>query len=195
MVQYIVILGAILDLLGGIPYLRDTLSGRSKPNRVTFLMWGIAPCIDTAAAFSAGARWSVLPVLSAGLVPLAILVASFFNKKALWKLHWHDYVCGVISLAALILWKETHQPTIAIILAIVSDIFASLPTIKKSWTHPETETPLSYAIAAVAVSTSFFAIPMWKFSEYAFPAYLVLNGLMIFMIISYRRKNAASIIS
>lgn len=193
MLQYIVILGAVVNLLGSAAYIRDTLIGKTQPNRITFLMWGIAPCIGAAAAFSDGVRWSVLPVLTSGILPFLILLASFFNKKAVWELHWYDYVCGAFSLLALVLWKETQQPTIAIVFAIIGDGFAGLPTFKKSWTHPETETPLAYIATAFAAATSFFAMRTWRFEEYAFPAYLVLSGTILFLIISYR-KDCRSLI-
>jgi hypothetical protein len=38
MIQYLVLVGAAVGLLGLIPYIKDTLIGKTKPNRVTWLM-------------------------------------------------------------------------------------------------------------------------------------------------------------
>lgn len=35
----------ILNLAGGLSYLIDTLKGKVKPNKVSWLLWGIAPMI------------------------------------------------------------------------------------------------------------------------------------------------------
>ena len=78
------------------------------------------------------------------------------NKNATWDLHWFDYGCGGASFLALFLWTITRDPTIAIMLAIIGDGLAALPTIKKSWSNPETETSLNYLAASLAAGTSFF---------------------------------------
>ncbi|CAK9252637.1 unnamed protein product [Sphagnum jensenii] len=149
-------------------------------------MWSIAPSIGAAAAFSDGVTWAALPVLMSGVMPFIIFLASFYDQSAKWELRWYDYVCGFISLIALILWKITHQPALVVMFAIASDAFAMLPTLIKSWTHPETETPVAYLAATIASATSFFAIPVWKFTEYAFPTYLVVTALGLFLIITLK---------
>ena len=141
-------------------------------------MWSLAPFIATAASLSDGGRWEVLPVFMSGFCPFMIFVASFVNKDATWELHWFDYACGGASFLALFLWTITRDPTIAIVLAILADGLAALPTMKKSWSHPETETSLTYLAASLAASTSFLAISDWRFNEYAFPVYLVTLGLV-----------------
>jgi hypothetical protein len=50
-----------------------------------------------------------------------------------------DYVCGLFSVGAIILWALTKTPAIAIILSIIADALAAVPTLVKSWHHPETE--------------------------------------------------------
>jgi hypothetical protein len=62
MLQYIVLLGAVVFMFGIFFYIKATLRGETKPNKVTWLMWAIAPLIASAAAFSDGVRWAVLPV-------------------------------------------------------------------------------------------------------------------------------------
>jgi len=186
MLQYITIPGAVISFVGDFSYIKDTLKGQTKPNRVTFLMWSIAPCIGAAASISDGVTWAALPTLMAGILPFVILLVSFYNSQANWELHWHDYFCGGISLLALVLWKVTHQPVLVVAFAIISDAFAGIPTLIKSWTHPETETPFSYASSLIAAATSFLAIPVWKFTEYAFPTYLVASNLAIYMTIIIR---------
>lgn len=183
--QYLVFVGAIVSLVGIFSYARDTLRGNTKPNKVTWLMWSIAPLIATAAALSSGVKWSVLPVFMAGFGPLLIFIISFINKKSYWKLEKFDYVCGLCSLLALILWAITKQPIIAIVFAILSDCFAAVPTLIKSWHHPETESGVAYTTGLFCTLTSFAAIKTWNFTEIAFPIYLtILSSLLIFAIYS-----------
>jgi len=54
--KYLVFVGMIIPLIGTGVYIKDMLKGKAKPNKVTWLMWGIAPLIAAFAALTAGAR-------------------------------------------------------------------------------------------------------------------------------------------
>lgn len=187
MFHYLVFFGAFLQFLGGLAYIRGTLRGETKPNRVTWFLWTVAPFIGTAAALTDGVRWAILPVFMAGFVPMLVFISSFVNKKAYWKLGVFDYACGASSVLALALWVITQQPVVAVLFAIIADGLAALPTLAKSWGHPETESPWVYAATLLSSFTSFFAIQIWIFSEYAFPLYLIfINSAVLFTI--YRSR-------
>ncbi len=183
LLPYLVLIGAGVQFLGGLSYVKATARGETKPNRMSWLMWAIAPFIGTAAALSDGVTWAALPVFMVGFMPLFVLIASFKNKDAYWKLETFDYFCGACSVLALILWRVTHQPDIAIIFAILSDTFAAVPTLIKSWHHPDTESGEIYAAGLFGALTSFAAIHTWTFSSYAFPIYLVfINSSLTFAV-------------
>lgn len=179
--QYLVFIGAIATLLAGFSYIKNTLKGTTKPNRVTWLMWTVGPFIATAAAISDGVEWAVIPVFGAGFIPLLVLLASFVNKKSYWKLRPFDYACGGFSILALILWGITKEPNIAIALTIASDTFAATPTILKAMRKPQTETTVLYFIGILAALTSFTVAEEWNFSNLGFPTYLVIiNSILVF---------------
>jgi len=174
----IVIGGSLLNVFGTFFYVRDTLRGITKPNRMTWLMWSIAPLIGAAAAFTSGVTWAVLPVFMTGVLPFLVFLSSFVNKHSYWQLTAVDYFCGACSALALILWAITKDPIIAIFFAILGDFAAGFPTLIKAWRFPETENGFSFLMATLSVATSFFvATP--SLSAYAFPAYLFcINALL-----------------
>jgi hypothetical protein len=154
---------------------------------MTWLLWGVAPLIGAFASFASGVTWAALPVFISGFMPLLVFVSSFVNPLSYWKLEPFDYACGIFSLLALVLWAITQEPVVAIVFAILSDFSALVPTLIKAWRHPETESGLAFILGGVTPATSFFVISVYHFSEYAFPAYLVLASLsMVFAI--YRHK-------
>lgn len=185
--KYFVFIGMIISLTGASFYIRDMLRGKTKPNRITWMMWAIAPLIAAGAAISSGVTWAVIPVFMSGFSPLMIFIVSLLKKEAYWKISKFDIGCGVMSAFALILWLVTKQPTIAIIFSIASDFLAGVPTIIKSWKHPETETNISYIGGVLAASTSFFAISNWNFSSIAFPTYLILNSTIMLFSINHKK--------
>ena len=184
----IVLFGVFLNVLGSAFYIRDTLKGKTKPNRITWIMWAVAPLIGSAAAFSSGVTWATLPVLFSGLGPLTVVLASFVNRQSYWKLSAFDYLCGVFAILALVLWRVTGDPNIAIMFAIASDFAAAFPSLVKSWRHPETETALAYVLNGASNLTSFAATSEWTFASYAFPGYLVVVNA-VFMIFILRKRG------
>jgi hypothetical protein len=189
MLQYLVIFGAVFQLFGNFFYIKETLWGKTRPNRVSWFMWSIGSLIASAAAFSAGVGWAALPVLASGLGPLLVFIASFANRNSYWKLEKFDYLCGFFSILALALWAATEQPAVAIIFAIISDIFACVPTIVKAWKRPETESGITHIASLFNSLTSFAAVRAWNFVSVAFPVYLVIgNSALIFSV--YRKRTA-----
>jgi len=182
--KYIVFLGVVVQLYGVFIYGRETLAGRTKPNRVSWFLWSVAPLIATVAALSDGVRLAVLPVFMSGFAPLLIFILSFFNKQSYWKLGVFDYLCGACSVLALVLWAITNQPLVAILLAVLADGFAAVPTLYKAWCAPETESVEAYSTGIVNASTSFFAITTWTISSLAFPIYLLFINTLLTIIIS-----------
>lgn len=190
MFQYIVLIGAVVQLVGIFVYIRAIVRGQTKPNRVTWLMWSAGPLIGSVAAFSDGVRWAALPVFMSGFAPLLVLITSFINPKSYWKLEKFDYICGSCSILALVLWGITKEPLIAIIFSIASDGFAAVPTIIKSWKHPDSESVEAYTTGLFNSLTSFFALRTFGISELAFPIYLVLvNSSLIAAVYRGRLKK------
>ena len=187
MLGYLVFVGAFATLLATFVYVRSMFKGSVRPNRVSWLVWSIAPFIATAAAISNGVGWAALPVFMSGLAPFLVFAASFVSKKAHWTLASFDYVCGVLSGLALVFWYVTEDPNVAIAFAIASDGLASIPTLTKAWKHPETEVAWPFMVGVFNASTSFFASTIWVFSEYAFPAYLIVMNTLLFFS-AYKRK-------
>lgn len=183
MFQYIVFLGAITQLIGIVIYIKETVRGNIKPNKVSWLMWAVAPLIASAAAYSDGVRWAVLPVFMAGFTALLVFIASFINPKSYWKLELFDYICAFCSILALILWAITKQPLVAIIFSIISYIFSAVPTITKAWKYPKTESIWTYVAGLFNAITCFFALKIFSIAELAFPIYLVLESSLFITII------------
>ncbi len=186
--HFLVFLSALVSIAGSSAYIRDTILGKSKPNRVSWSMWALAPLIGTAAALSAHADpWATVRIFLAGFLPLLVFTTSFINPKSYWRLSIFDLLCGSCSVLALILWLGIDSPRLAILLAAVGDGFASLPTIIKAWKHPETETGVTYIASLVAVLLIIPSIPVWNIENSAFQVYLIIANIFLLLAV-YRKK-------
>jgi hypothetical protein len=183
MLEYFVFIAAFATLLGASIYIRSMFKGQTKPNRVTWFMWSIAPFIASSAAVSNGVGLAVIPVFMSGFSPFLVFTASFFSKKAYWKTSSFDYLCGALSGLAIVLWYLTNSPNLAITFAIVSDALAAVPTLTKGWRNPETESAWPFIIGIFSPMTSFLVATTCGFTKLAFPIYLiVINFLLVFSV-------------
>jgi len=181
-----VIVGVILQSIGGFNYLVDTVRGKIQPNKVTWLLWSIAPLIAFAAEISQGVGIQALTTFIVGFVPLIIFLASFLNKKAEWKLGRLDFICGALSLIGIALWFITRQGNIAILFSIFADALAAIPTIVKSYYYPESENDAVYLVGVINAGIGLLVIKDWNFEHYGFPAYLLVLTIILVLLIRFR---------
>jgi hypothetical protein len=168
-----VYLGSALGALGGAFYLRDTLRGTSQPNRVTWLLWAIAPMLAAAVEFHEGVGLRTLTTFMVGFMPLLVFIASFHSPGAVWKISRLDYLCGALSVGGTIGWLATRSGMVAIVASIVADALAGVPTLRKSWTHPESESVSSYVGALASSGILLLTVTRWTTAVVAFPLYIV----------------------
>jgi hypothetical protein len=168
-----VFLGAAIGATGTSLYLRDTLRGTTQPNRVTWLLWAVAPLLAAAVEFRSGVGLRTLTTFMIGFMPLLVFAASFHNPKALWKIGTIDYVCGALSVGATIAWLLTQNSVVGISGAIAADFLAGIPTVMKSWTHPESETVTSYIGAVLNTGILLLTVTHWTTAVAAFPIFIV----------------------
>ena len=183
-----VIVGVVIALIGGMGYVIDTLNGKAKPNRVTFLLWAISTFIAFFAQIKQGVGVQALLTLSGGLIALMTFIASFLNKKAYWKITSFDIACGIFSALALILWQITKVGNTAIALSIVADILAAIPTLVKSHRYPHTENAPAYLACTIAAVLTILTITHWSFENYAWPFYTLSINSLIYILITARPR-------
>ncbi len=181
-----VIVGVLISSLGSIVYLIDTLKGKIKPNKVSFLMWSIVPFIAFAAQIKQGVGLESLMTFSAGFLPLVIFLGSFVNRQANWKITRFDLACGFLSLTGLILWIVTKTGNVAIFFSILADGLAAVPTIAKSYKFPDTELGWPWGATAFGSVLTLFTLNKWTFTNSGFIIYLFSVNILIFILIQFR---------
>jgi hypothetical protein len=184
--QNFVIAGALIGAIGSFAYLVDTVKGKVKPNRVSFLMWSFAPLIAFAAQIKQGVGLEALMTFSTGFLPFTTFLASFVNKKSEWKITRFDLICGVLSVAGLILWLVTKVGNIAIFFSIVADFLAAIPTIIKAYKYPETELAWPWMASVIGVILTLLTIKELTFANSGFIIYILAVDFVIFCLVQFR---------
>ncbi len=181
-----IIVGALIGAAGSLAYLRDTVRGRVRPNRVTFLLWSVAPMIAFSAQVGQGVGLEALMTFSTGFLPLMVFIASFSNRQAVWKLTRFDWICGVLSVAGLVLWMITREGNVAIFFSIIADGLAAVPTIAKAYRFPDTEIAWPWMATVVGVVLTLLTLPALTFANSGFILYILVVNTLIFTLVRFR---------
>lgn len=185
--EQIIYLGLVIYIAGYYFYIKDIFLGDTRPNLVSWLLWVLGPIVGAFLQFKGGAGLSLLPILVGGLGPLTIVGIFLWRKNGFWKITLFDIICGVFSMIAILIYVITHNLSFSIIFAILSDALGFIPTYKKSWTNPESESWGMYAASALFNVIGVLTIRSWSFPIYSFGIYLVIGNLLQ-LVIMYRRK-------
>ena len=193
--EYFAVIGAIIGSIGGFKYLYDTIKGTARPNRVTWLLWGLLPMVIFVAQRTQGVEGVSWVSFAAGLTPLLIFAASFLNRNAYWQTTSLDYLCMAIAFVGIGLWAIAREANTAILFSIIADAAAAVPTVIKAYKYPETESWSAYGISTIGFLISLAAIQAWSFENYGFVLYVVaLNGLLAVLSFRGRARIAAEVV-
>jgi hypothetical protein len=181
-----IIVGTLIGAMGSVAYLIDTVNGKVKPNRVSFLLWSIMPFIAFFAQVNQGVGLEALMTFSTGFLPLTVFIASFANKRAVWKLTMFDLICGILSLLGLVLWLITKVGNIAIFFSIVADALAAIPTIVKAYKYPDTEIAWPWIATVFGVILTLLTLSTFTFANCGFILYILVVNMLIYTLVQFR---------
>lgn len=177
------------SLIGGYFYIKGTLTGKTKPNRASWLIWFLAACIASIVQFSSGAGLSAIPIFMAGFIPFLVLLASFKNKNAYWKAGWVEYICLFFAILSLIAFFILKTGTWATIFAILADGLGFIPTFIKSWRDPNSENLGPFVSGIFNPFMSIATLSVFSFNTIGFAIYLFFGNLVEILIVLYKRKG------
>ena len=181
-----VFLAAALAVLGTQSYIRDTLRGTTSPHRVTWGLWALEGILAFFVEIQQHVGLAAIMTLALGFMPLVVVVASFKNPHAVWKIDPVDIVCGVVSLAGLIFWALVNDPTIALVSFVAADFIAALPTYRKSWRAPESETPRAFVMGAVNTGITLLTLKNFTTAGALFPGVIMMTDSTLSVLILTR---------
>lgn len=184
-------MAVILTFVGYVPYVRDTIKGKTTPHIYTWFIWGLVTAIAFGLQISAKAGFGAYTTLSAAVVCFIIFFFGLRQgKKNVTK---SDTVFFVMSLVALALWLFAKQPVLSVILVSTIDMLGFVPTVRKSWHKPHEETLISYMTNTFRFTLAIVALSHYTIVTALYPVtWVIANGLFSIFLIS-RRKQLATV--
>jgi hypothetical protein len=182
--HYFVFIGLVIQVISGVVYCRAIASDNATPQRTSWLLWAVSPLVASCIALADGATWSVVPIAAAGLVPLSVLIFAIVKKSGSWKLDALSVVCLALAATAIVL-EVLGSSAIAVVATLVLELTATIPTLHKAWSDPESESVAYYCLNCISLASSLFAVHEWTLEQVAFPIFATtLTGTVLIVLIA-----------
>ena len=188
MKEVFAISASLLAIAGNIPYLLDIVKKRVRPHPYTWLVWSIVSCIIFFGQVAKGAGIGAMPTAASEIFTVIIFFFSLrYGFKNIRKI---DTLFFIIALLGIIPWMLTHDPTISVIIAVSIDLCAFVPTIRKTFIHPETETPTLYATNVLRHILMLFSLQAYNIATTLHSIVMITtNTIMTFLIVHKHKKS------
>lgn len=183
------IVAALLAIAGNLPYLWDILKGRVKPHPYTWLVWSIVSGTVFFGMLAKGAGIGALPVAASEIFTIIIFLFSLkFGFKGITR---SDTIFLVVALAGLVPWFLTKDPTLSVVIAVGIDLVAFVPTLRKTWAHASTETPVLYGSNVLRHILALFSLQTYNIATTLHSVAMILtNSAMVGIMMTRKSKES-----
>ncbi len=183
-------IAALLAIAGNTPYLWDILKGRVQPHPYTWLVWTIVSGIIFFGQVAKGAGIGALPTAASQIFTLIIFLFSLrYGFREISKI---DTAFLAAALAGIGLWIATKDATVSVVIAVTIDLIAFVPTLRKTWMHPETETPILYSSNVLRHVLALFSLQAYNIATTLHSiAMIATNTAMTIIILSRKNPNGS----
>ncbi len=193
MQDYKILLGYVgtgVALVSYTPYVWNTIRGTTKPHAFSWFVWGVLTGIAFLAQLTSDAgSGSWVTGLTAAICFVVVALALAKGDRHFTAIDWISFIT---ALVAIILWKLTDNPVLAVVLVTLGDALGFVPTYRKGYNKPHEETAIQFALASVKWMLGIAALASFSVTTVLYPAALIfLNGgcaILLFL----RRKQLSS---
>lgn len=178
----IALLASVLAIVGNVPYLRDVIQRRVSPHPYTWLVWTIVSCIVFFGQLARGAGVGAIPTAASEI--FTVIIFFFTLRHGFKDIRRVDTYFLIAALLGIIPWVLTKDPTISVTIAVSIDAIAFVPTIRKTWQNPRSETPLLYATNVIRHILMLFSLQAYNIATTLHSiAMITINTLMTGIIV------------
>ncbi len=198
MKELLAIIAAVLAFVGNISYLKDVAKGVVHPHPYTWFIWSIVSMTTFFGGLAKGAGIGALPT---GVAEAFTIIIFLFSLKYLFmgksehiraQIRTIDHYFLAIALLGLIPWALTKDPTISVVIVVLIDIVAFIPTLRKTWSQPKTEQPLLYEMNVARHILTLFSLQSYNIATTIHSVSMICtNTIMTFFI---KRKKQHKVI-
>lgn len=181
------IMATVVTIGGYIPYFRDIFAKKTKPHLYTWLVWGLTQGTATVGLIRGGGKWGAISLLVGTILVAVIFLLCFkYGTKNITRA---DSFTLFAALLAIIVWWQLDSPILAIVMVSLIDALGYIPTFRKTFVDPTSETIIFWICM---VTTDVFALLANSQHNLLTMSYLitlsVCNSVVAVIIFTRKRK-------
>lgn len=176
-----------LLVVGYYPYIRDTLRRETEPHIYTWIIWAITGGTATAAAFVGGGSLGAYSMaFGTALVLFVALLATQYGTQNITK---SDTYILLLALSTIFIWWLTANAYLAVLLVTLIDSAGYIPTLRKTWAEPWSETVSFWIIMTMVSILTIFSFSEWNWLTVPYITTLAVLNLLVVTVCLLRRHH------
>jgi len=181
------IIGALLAIAGNVPYLRDVIKKRIQPHPYTWFIWAI---VSGVTFFGQVARGAGVAAIAFGASEVFTIIIFLFSLQYGFKnIPKNDSYFLVAALLGIVPWVILKDPTWSVIVMVAIDLVAFIPTLRKAWYKPKTESPILYGSNTLRHSFALLALSSYNIATTLHSIAMIVTNTIMTCFILRKKKN------
>ncbi len=180
------VLATVISVTAFVPYIRDIFQHKTTPHAYTWFIWVIVQAIAVAGILYGNGKWGALELGIATLLVAFICILSF--KYGTKNITLSDTVSLVVAIAAGVLWWLFKNAQLAVLIITVIDLVGYIPTVRKAYQEPWSETLGTWTAFTIGNLFSIAALKEFNFLTLVFIVSTTVGNGLIALFIMHRRS-------
>lgn len=181
-IKYILSIFAIaIGFIWYYPYFRDIYKWKTKPHTFSWFIWWIITWIGfMIQVFEKWWFWSLV-LWTVSMTCFTIAIIWIYQKQI--KYHILDWFSLFWALTAIFLWLTIKNPLYSVLLISFIDFLAFIPTCRKIYLNPNSETLSTWYMMNIRMFLWIIALEIYSFNTVFYPLIIfTINAIAIIMI-------------
>ena len=187
---FFALIATIIEVVAYFPYLKDIFSLKTKPHAYTWLIWIITSGTAAIGVLYGGGRWGALGVI-VGMFLISI-VFLFSLKYGTKNITIGDTMILIAALCAIFVWWQLEQPLLAVTMVSIIDIFGYIPTFRKSYQDPWSETLIFWIAFVLSGIFAIMALSEYNILTTTYLIAVTFANASLVLFIFFRRRFVVS---
>lgn len=178
----------LLGFIGYMFYIRGIVQGTVKPHFFTWCVWAILTFIAFFAQVVAGGgpgAW-VTGITAAMSVVFALVGLGSSSRSLIAKSDWLFFAGALLAIPP---WLISGDPLWSVIIITIVDAVAFVPTFRKAYLYPDTESASTYALSGIKFVFGIVALSSLTLTTVLYPVSLVVANLVFVLMLLWRRRH------
>jgi hypothetical protein len=178
----------LLTIAMYVPYIRSIRAGQTKPHAFSWIIWSLSSCVIFLAQLSDYGGAGAWPIGVSAIVTIYIAVLAYINRTDT-AVTRTDWIFLAIAVAALPCWLLTSNPLFAVLLLTGVELVGFGPTFRVAFRRPYEEHVGFYLLGAIRSGLTVAALEHYSWTTALFPAAKGIVGVILVVLITYRRMQ------